>query len=628
MTERAAKNLSYLVFTLFVFLLYSNTLFHGFVLDDSAVLTQNKIVQKGISGIPEILTTDYWAGYWTTNTGVYRPVPLIYFAVGWTIFGNNPLPYHLINIVLYALTACVLFQFLLRVFNPKNPIIPLVAVLVFIAHPLHTEVVANIKSADELISFLFILGALLAWIKAIEKKSILQYCLATLFFFLALLSKETAVTFLAVFPLVYFFKFHNSTGKKMTGSMLPLIVITGVYFILRKLVLGANFTRQLKTHAENSFLDANSISERIASSLSLFGEYLKKLIFPVRQSFDYSYNQIPIASWSEPMIILSLLVLIALAYYGITRLRRREIIAWAVLYFFITYSIVSNSIILINTTFADRLMYVPSVGICLALSVILFRRKKTDEQLLPVSVRSYFSQNKIGASITIILLVAFSFKSISRNEDWKDNYTLFSQDVKNAPLSWKTHYLYGSELLQQYFNPSYGEERKLKLLEQSIAELKESLTIDSSLGLQYSPLGHALYLASDFSGSASYLEKYLSIFPSDTSLSEYLGYALARSGQFEKAIQTFEKHVQSGHQSADVYQFLGLCQMETKKYAEAIHSFSEALRARPNDENLLSNLAAAYGNAGNVVMANESYKKVLRINPNNPIARSSVSDQQ
>src|SRR5256885_1682485 len=136
-------------------LLYLNTITHGYVLDDDTVIQKNSIVTKGIKAIPEIMTTPYRKGAWERQESLYRPLSLIVFATEWQLAPKHPFLGHLVNILLYALTIFLLYKLLRRWLRQKHPLIVLAITLLFAVHPLHTEVVANIKSLDEILCLLF-----------------------------------------------------------------------------------------------------------------------------------------------------------------------------------------------------------------------------------------------------------------------------------------------------------------------------------------------------------------------------------------------------------------------------------------------------------------------------------------
>src|SRR6218665_635224 len=148
-----------LIIALFSFLIYSNTLTHGFVLDDTSVVSENRMTQGGISSLKEIISSPYRAGYTNDENNLYRPLSKMMFAVEWQISPNNPHIHHFMNVLLYALECMLLFLLLARI-TKINVYILFFSVMIFAAHPIHTEVVANIKSRDEILTMLFVLLSL------------------------------------------------------------------------------------------------------------------------------------------------------------------------------------------------------------------------------------------------------------------------------------------------------------------------------------------------------------------------------------------------------------------------------------------------------------------------------------
>jgi len=217
--------LHYLVIAAFGFLLYANTIGHNYTQDDAIVIYDNMYTQQGFEGIPGLLQKDTFFGFFKTegkaklvSGGRYRPLTPIMFAVGWEFFGKNPMIGHLMNILWYIVLGLVLYRFLnVLVVNEKpnqtNVMLVLLSCLIFMAHPVHTEVVANIKGRDEIMALLGSLLAAYLVFKEPKKNKALSSILIGLVFFLALMSKENAITFLAVVPLgLYLFR-NDSIGK-------------------------------------------------------------------------------------------------------------------------------------------------------------------------------------------------------------------------------------------------------------------------------------------------------------------------------------------------------------------------------------------------------------------------------
>ena len=142
------------------FVLYANTLGNGYAFDDSIVITDNQFTQKGFAGIPDLLTKDFFEGLYGKSLeltgGRYRPLSLVSFAIERGIFGDNPLIGHLVNALIYGLCCLFLFHVVAR-FTSYTSSIPYVTSILFCFHPIHTEVVANIKSRDEILCFLFLM---------------------------------------------------------------------------------------------------------------------------------------------------------------------------------------------------------------------------------------------------------------------------------------------------------------------------------------------------------------------------------------------------------------------------------------------------------------------------------------
>jgi len=175
---------------LFGLLIYINTLGHGYVLDDSNAITKNLFVQEGISGIPKLFTVDFWY-FENVKLGYYRPLSLVTFAIEHAFFGNNAHVSHFDNALLYGVTGFLLCLLLIQIFAGKHPAFPFLITLVFIAHPIHTEVVANIKSRDEILSFLNMIAMIFFAFRFITTKKTRDIVLSLIFFYLALLSKES-----------------------------------------------------------------------------------------------------------------------------------------------------------------------------------------------------------------------------------------------------------------------------------------------------------------------------------------------------------------------------------------------------------------------------------------------------
>jgi hypothetical protein len=245
--KKAVRNYTrwhYLIILGFAFILYVNTVPNHYSLDDNLVVLDNKVVMKGVESIPEILTSHYRAD--ERNEYGYRPIAQITFAIESQFFTQNPHVSHFINMLLYMVLLILLFKILLRIFPDIPESFKLVIILLFAAHPLHTEVVASLKNREELLSFIFAAASLLFFIKAIsdqKKRRIIMALSGAICLVLSVMSKQTGMLFCIIIPMALFqfylkpfnfFRILNPENKSRQWLYIMLFVISvfiGVLFL-------------------------------------------------------------------------------------------------------------------------------------------------------------------------------------------------------------------------------------------------------------------------------------------------------------------------------------------------------------------------------------------------------------
>lgn len=188
-----SKYILYFLIALTSMAVYWNTLGHDFTWDDQLVISQNKVTQQGFKG----LTTIWTSPSYIQQRPIYRPVSQSVQAIVWGISPNNPSLHHYVNVAFYTLCCLVFFYFLTVYFSHFNKWTLFIITLIFTILPVHSEVVANSKSLDEILSLLFVLLALIA----LKKYSLKNILLGGLMFALAVLSKISAIV---VFPIFFF----------------------------------------------------------------------------------------------------------------------------------------------------------------------------------------------------------------------------------------------------------------------------------------------------------------------------------------------------------------------------------------------------------------------------------------
>lgn len=432
-----AKKHNFLLWGLLVFCiaagLYVNTFHHGWVLDDYGSFKLNIYVTAGFDGFQDILTKTYrhGSGFYTDN--LYRPFSQLMFATEWQFFPDSPGLYHAISVFFYALTCVLLFAFLRRLLKQFNQWIPFFITLLYAAHPIHTEVVANIKSRDEIMCILFVILTLYLSLLYIDKKKIWYLPLGFICFLFAMFSKESAITTLALLPATLFF-FRKPNIKEYILTFLMLAIPAAIYLFARHAVL-SNYPESEYFNVsivDNYFYDSN-LWTGWATAIMLLGQYLIKLLIPYTLVCDYSFSQFPTTTFADFSTWISLLIHLGLLIYAIFGIKKRKPIAYAIFFYIITMSIFSNLVFRIGSSFADRFLFFPSLGFCIAIVFLVFHLFKSEKAETENNGKGkHFAVLALTFSLVFIL---YSARTVTRAAEWKDQFTLFGTDVKKSDKS-------------------------------------------------------------------------------------------------------------------------------------------------------------------------------------------------
>ncbi len=579
-TIRSYKLKLALILGAIAFLIYANSIRNGYVLDDSSVITENTIVQKGTAAIGELLTTPYRRGFFITSNDLYRPLSLVMVAIEYELFGLNPMPNHLMNVLLFAGCIILLFYFLDRFFNGTRTAVAFIATLLFAVHPIHTEVVANIKSRDELLCFFFVFLSLNVFFKYLSSGKAIHLLLGSFCFLLSMLSKETVVTFLAIIPLIFFF-YHDENKKRSIHITLGVIAMIAIALFARFSVLAeynANGMSDID-FADNALaLKTLSASSRIATAVMILGYYIKLLFIPYPLTCDYGFNTIPFTTFGDWRVLLSLAVYGFLGIYGIMRFikNKKDPYAFAILFYLITMSLFSNVPFLIGSTMGERFLFFGSLGYCLAIALILEKWAGN----LP-HVITYLKNPKVLVVLAPVC-IAYSALAINRNADWYSNFTLYGADVVKSSNSTKLNYFYGLELEKVIAYQEKDPEKQKNIRLEGIKYLRKSVAIDPEFGNAQSDLGNSFFCIQEYDSAIAHEEIALQLNPINNMAANNL---------------------------ASVYYF-------TKNYRKSIDLSMKALAIKPDYVNAYSNIGRTYLSMGRVDSAMSILYKGIAVDPN------------
>lgn len=589
------------------FALYANTLSHGWALDDYSVIKDNYITQQGTKGIGTLMSTEYRFGYWNSTGSLYRPLSLVMFAIEWQYFPDNPFIGHFMNVLLNAVTAIVLFFTLCNLLKNNSLAIPFFITLLYIAHPMHVEVVANIKSRDEILAMLFSMAALNYVVKYFDSQKFIHLLLALLTYAIALFSKESSITFLAVFPLaVYFFReIPLSNNLKMAALMLIPAII---FLLVRQKVLGDQTLLETISPLDNTIVQQGI--PKLAGALAMMFIYFKTLFLPFTLVSDLGFNAIPLSGWGDMKTLIALVLNIAFLAYAYIGLKKKDPVAFGILFFYITFSISSNIFITIGTSYGERLVYASSLGFVMAFVLFIYRLVKTSPNL-DENVFSFMSKSPVFTAILGVFFLFFTYKTISRNPVWKDSFSLYEADIQQYTGGAKLNYHYALELTKKG-RDNEDPNLKKQFLDKAIQHFNQALAISPNYKDAYGEMGLAYFYAGDSNKAMENYIKANAIQP-DAKIYSNMGMIYFQQQNLPEAQKVYEKSLQLDPRYVDGMRNLGSCLAMQGKFKEAIPYFKKAIEFKPNEAILYFFLGSAYRDSGDAATGQQYLNKAQQM---------------
>lgn len=663
----------FLVITITAACVYLNTLGHQMAYDDEQVIRKNEFVLRGIKGIPDILTKDTYHSFYQQSGlenilpgGRYRPLSIITFAIeqqffvtkhpevpieyAWDINGNGKVDpdedttkdyilneedffahglgfRHFVNIILFALSLGVIYLFFAAYLPQFSSDMIFISCMLFATHPIHTEVVANIKSRDELLSLLFIFCSFIfafRYIKSLKKGDLFLFILV---FLLALLSKEYAITLIALLPCAfYLFESQNIQWKdqKLVISLgllfaffsvtyfayhflwFPLVVIiyaiigikyfvkTGlpaliwsmglalcVYFALRwNATAGAGNYELFKNNIISNPYLAASTHEMLATKLFVLIKYIGLLFYPNPLISDYSFNTIAYHNFMSWEVWVSILFYSLLFIVTVILFFKRRPLAFPLLIFWAFLIPITKIFFDIGATMGERLIFHSSLGFCFVMAWPL-----TFIKGLP-----YSKISKITIPILVLIIVILGFwKSFNRNRDWENNQTLFAADLPKAP----NNIILLSGEAENYYQQAVEEVdsiKQKKLVDRSIYLIDRGLQQSGAYMRFYHTLALDFYILKNFDKCASAAKGGLKVSPNDAMLQNML-FAVSKE-----------------------YVGKGFNYYKLNKKDSALLFFNKAIKAYSLNVDALYNKAVILKQQGDTAQAIESLQKAISIN--------------
>jgi Flp pilus assembly protein TadD len=538
---------------------YIMTLGYDFAFDDHNVIAVGW--QFGGENPIEVVQTPVRAD--NTNLPYFRPLITLSYWLDGILWQGNPGGYHLTNLLLHAVVSLLVLH-VARRFLPAGPA-PVLAGLLFAVHPIHVEAVAWVQGRVDLLSAAGVLLAVLlalAGVEAKEGRRPLYWAGSAIAFFLGLLAKEVAAVAPLLTAVVLATKLSREDLRRLR-MCLPLFAMQGAVFLL---YLGLR-TTALSSPALGLF-GGPSFGDRILLMLRVVPTYLRLLIWPV--GLNPKHQILPPTSLLDGEVLMGA-VLLTMLGVAASIWRRVPGLAPGLAWLGLAWLPVSNIIPIPAFILAERYMYLPSVGFCIALA-------GTAAHVMALGER----WRKPLAAATAALILTLGTLALAQAMVWRDLLTFYENLVRLNPDSALAHNGVGAIYLDR------GEEQRAE------AQFREALRLQP---------GHAAALNN-------------------------LGILAQRRGDLAEARRLYREAVIARPNQADVWNNLGTLFEEEGDLVRATLAYREAVRLDPAVPRFMANLAGVLTTQGKRREAAALLERAIMLNPSVPRWRAALAALQ
>jgi tetratricopeptide (TPR) repeat protein len=606
-----------------VFVAYAQVFEAGFIWDDESHLTQNPCV-IGPLGLKEI---------WTTTAAVYYPLVLTTFWALHKFFGLNPLPYHVLNVLLHAGSAILLWR-VLQLLRIRGAWL---GAALWALHPVMVQSVAWITEVKNTQSCLFYLLSTFFFLKweggqqdqpaagsrpptgrSEDRSSASSFFLSLLFFTLATLSKPSVVMLPFVLALCIWW-IRRKIRLRDALALIPFALISA---------LASMWTIwEQKFHAHAVGPDwAQTLPERFIIAGRAIWFYLGKLMWPNSLTFIYPRWDV------DPSKLISYLPLVA-AIAGVIALLFIRANWGRALFFAAAYYVISLfpvlgffSVFFFRYSFvSDHFQYLASMGpLALAgagIAVFVGRFYKIRNEQASRTDAPQLSANNmavghwnvvVSASLCGVLLLVLGLLTWRQTAEYRDLVALYTATLKKNPGCWMAHYNLGI-----VFNEE-GE------TDQAIDHYRQAIALRSGYTEAHYNLARLLVEQGQLADAIAHYEKAVAINPADPEAQNNLGVTLFGIGRIDDAVEHYQKALEIQPEYAEASCNLANALIARGDFDRAITHYRACLAAVPDQAEAQYNLASALLRKGRTDEAIVHYQKLLELHPESADAHANL----
>ncbi len=524
--------LVYLVFSIAIGVVYFKSLGHAFIFDDATYIVENPHIKN-------LSFSTIWALFTHFYEWDYLPLTLLSFTLEYQVFGLEPAGYHVVNTALHIINVCLLHGILLKLSDSKS--LAFWAALIFAVHPVHVESIAWISERKNVLSMLFLLLAFRSYLGTRFRASIL--------FFLAACLSKTSVVIFPLLLILYDRCFATGEFKASVIHKLPWFMVSlGIVAVA------------LMSHTEGGTLRADvGPWTTLLGMLVVFEEYLTKLFFPLNLNIWY-----PIPEYQSLLVgdvLVGILVVVGF-FYLVRLVRNDKLIFFGLMWYVISLLPVAH-IIPFPQMMADRFLYIPSIGLILAVVAGAERMMSGMGE----------TQIRLARMFAVGVVVLFMQLSYHRSFIYENDFTIWEDSVKR--------------------------------------------NANNTVAVMY--LGLTYWGKGDQGSALKYFQRAKALNPNNIRAQVYMARILEEQKEFEQAIRIYEDVIQQSPKTASPYNHLAVLYGEQGKLGKAILLLEKAVGLDPELGLAYFNLGVFLYQAGEFEKSLAAHQKTVEVDADNPL---------
>lgn len=578
------------------FVVYANSLHVPFIFDDTANLVESPLIKNLANFYDPAQYHRYFVGLTSRYFGYLT------FALNYRLHGYDVTGYHLVNIAIHLLSTLLVYRFVSLTFRActlsgpdgsaatsgREAFVALLAALLFVVHPIQTQAVTYIIQRFSSLAALFYLLSLTCYIQARLNwrqperhytSVVAWFAVSILSAFLAVMTKQNAYTLplaIITYELLFFNDWMWQNKRMVLYGTLALLAITGAGIASWMLTSDQSFWNTIYRLDDASRLQTSmSRWDYLATQFRVLVTYLRILILPLGQHIDYDYPLY--RSFLAPQVLLSALVLgslLSCAVYCLYRARTWDrisgkttdpallsMIAFGILWFFITHAIESSIIPIVDVIFEHR-MYLPSVGIFMAVAAAVSFAGGDG-----VAIPGWPRLTTLVAVVAVILILAGT--TIARNQVWHSEISLWEDNVRKSPNKARGHLNLGV---------AYRQKGRF---DEAFTQFMTVLDVEPTM-----------------------VEAYLNI-----------GMIHEKNGNFEEALKAYRKILETKPRMPAPHSNIGNIYFQQQRFSEALQAFDTAIACDPDFEKVYYGRGLVLAAMGRRDEALKDFRRALQINP-------------